>query len=124
MKINKDTIDEYKVRVKNFFDLKYRWKRWTKKLAIGELDRVPVSKAVAKDIDEFSYNRMGGVDNNFTPEAIEAVKKINPDTRIGQESGKMKYIKTKSGRVIVTPASIRQIRELYPDAEIVDAPIK
>ena len=93
-----DWLDNSKISFKNFFDFKYKKERKNKVLDIGELDRVPVEKAVKKDEKNLSRD-MG-------------------------QSSQMKYVKTKSGAVVVTPASLRNIRKDYEGAVIVDAALK
>ena len=44
-----DWLDNLKIQIQNFFDFKYRKQRRNKVLKAGELDRVPVAKAVFKD---------------------------------------------------------------------------
>ena len=91
-------LDNIWVSLKNFFDFEYKKERKQKVLKIGELDRVPVEKAIEKDMKTIG-RPLGG-------------------------SQSMKCVKTKSGAVVVTPASLRSIRKDYEGAEIVESKIK
>jgi len=96
-----DFFDDVKIRFFNFWDFKYRKIRKQKKAMLkeGEMEKIPVKKAVSKDVKEMGYKP------NFSSQS-------------------MKYVKTKGGAVIVTPESMRSIRKVYEDAELVEARIK
>ena len=93
--------DETKVEFKVFWDFKYKKERKRKKslLKTGEMEKIPVEKAVKKDVKNMSYSA-------------------------NAHTSAMKYVKTKGGAVVVTPASMRDIRKDYKDAELVEARIK
>lgn len=96
-----DWWDDISTRFLVFWDFKYRINRKRKKAQRqdGELESIPVSKTTNKDVNQMSYH----------PNAC---------------GNSMKYIRTKGGAVVVTPASIREIRNDYKDCEFVEAAIK
>ena len=96
-----DFWDDVKVRFLNFWDFKYKKERKEKKAMLkqGEMEKIPIKKAINKDVKEMGYKP-----NSY--------------------SSSMKYVKTKGGAVVVTPASMRDIRKDYENAELVKARIK
>ena len=96
-----DWWDNLKISFIVFWDFKYKRKRKENKklLKDGDVEKIPVKRAVKKDVKEMSYSA-------------------------DQTSNSMKYVKTKSGAVVVTPASMREIRRDYKDCELVEARIK
>jgi len=96
-----DWWDNTKTSFCVFWDFKYKRERKRKKklLKAGEMERIPLEKAISKDVKNMGY-------------------RANP------AMNSMKYVKTKGGAVVVTPASLRAIKEDYKDAELVEARIK
>jgi len=97
-----DWWDEKKTSFCVFWNFKYKKERKIKKtlLKAGEMEKIPVEKAVKKDVKEMGYKAQS------------------------YQSNPMKYVKTKGGAVVVTPASMRQIRNDYQGGELVEARIK
>jgi hypothetical protein len=99
--------EDFKLRIKNFFDHKYRKKRKEQQKYAKEtytMDRVPVERATSTD---------GG----------NLCRPVGNNTHI---ESKMKCIKLKSGRVVVTPATLDQIRRnpMYEGAVLVESRVK
>jgi len=96
-----DWWDNTKTSFFVFWDFKYKKERKAKKALLkpGQMERIPVEKAVNKDVNNMGY-------------------------KANSQTSSMKYVKTKGGAVVVTPASMRSIRADYKDSELVEARIK